>query len=461
MPRRSIVSNDGIYGGAKAFASGYGSYNGPSGTLAGGKGVGGTAVADVVITNNANSPISSHRGEAIDGFSYANAFAGGYNAAGGTANASTTITNSSALTSRRDGIQGTAKANASAYGGGFGSSPLSSATGGTAIAGVVITNNTDGTISSRRGEGIDGYSGARAIADDGFCIERCADVYTATGGTASATTTITNYAGITSRRDGIEGTALADASAFGSFDKASTGAGGSGTGGTAVAGVVITNNTGGTISSRRGEGIDGFAGARADGHGFSGFGGYADATTTITNFAAITSRWDGIQGGAQANASGYGSTDQGGKGVGGTAIAGVVITNNADGTISSSRGEGIDGSSYATANGHAFAATGGTASATTSISNYGTITSHRDGIYGGANAYANAYGSAADGHGRWPAAPAPAAPRSRTCTSRIRARSPLRDTEKALTATRMPARTLAAIPQPAERRSPPQRSSTR
>ena len=64
-------------------------------------------------------------------------------------------------------------------------------------------------------------------------------------------------------------------------------------------GTVITNNVGGTIVSKTGKGIDGYSRADAIAEGFKAFGGTASATTTITNFAAITSWDDGIYGGAK------------------------------------------------------------------------------------------------------------------------------------------------------------------
>ena len=218
---------------------------------------------------------------------------------------------------------------------------------------------------------------------------------TAIGGTASATTTIKNFDAITSRHDGIEGTSYANASAYGSSNSKPAG---SGTGGTGYASVVINNYTAGVISSHR-EGIDGSSYAKAYGYGFTGTGGLASAITQITNFAAIMSHGDGIDGFAKANASGYGSNTPGGKGIGGTAIAGVTITNNTGANITSSREGGIDGYSYARANGNAFAAQGGHATAVTTVVNHATIISQEDGIYGGANAYANAYGSPADKSG--------------------------------------------------------------
>ena len=150
----------------------------------------------------------------------------------------------------------------------------------------MITNNTGGTLSSSNGEGIDGYSFSRA--NGGSSGNRS---YSATGGTASSTTLITNFAAIKSKFDGIYGRAKAYAIGWGSNSHTGTFPGGFGTGGSAVAGVVITNNTGGTISSTNGEGIDGYSLANANAYGWTAQGGVgsATATTTITNFAPITS----------------------------------------------------------------------------------------------------------------------------------------------------------------------------
>ena len=140
---------------------------------------------------------------------------------------------------------------------------------------------------------------------------------------------------------------------------------------------MINNNTGGTISSINGEGIDGFAAANAVAGApdptYTALGGHATATTLIYNFAAITSKKDGIHGSAKANASGYGSYAKGGSGTGGTAVAGVVITNSA--AVTSKNGEGIHGYSGAWAIAQGYSAFGGTASATTSITNSGPIKS--------------------------------------------------------------------------------------
>ena len=108
---------------------------------------------------------------------------------------------------------------------------------------------------------------------------------------------------------------------------------------------------------------------------------------------------------AKANASGYGSYAKGGSGTGGTAVAGVVITNSA--AVTSNNGEGIHGYSGAWAIAEGYSAFGGTASATTTITNAGPIKSYQYGIKGVAKAFA----TADTGTGR--ATMPPAAPRLR------------------------------------------------
>ena len=126
--------------------------------------------------------------------------------------------------------------------------------------------------------------------------------------------------------------------------------------------------------------------------------GFAQATTTITNDASILKEKNGIFGAATANASAYATTSSGGSAFGGTAIAGVVISNS--GTILDALnagpdfddGGGIKGRSSATANATGFTAVGGTASATTTIVNAPAITVELTAITGSATANANAYG---------------------------------------------------------------------
>ncbi len=385
----------GIYGGAKAFANA--DHKGSSGYSA----TGGTAVAGVVITNNAGGAIvgSGSKGAGIFGYALAAAIAGddATHALGGTANATTTITNYAPITMADNkgkgggiGIYGGAKAAAHGYGSYVANG---NGTGGTAVAGVLITNNAGGTISTNKGNGIDGYSLAGANAQG----------YFATGGTASATTTIENSAPITTAKgDGIYG----GAKAFANADHKGS-AGYYATGGTAVAGVVITNNAGGTIlsmgSGSKGVSLAGIFGyslaaAIAGDDATHAYGGFASATTTINNYAPVTTLGDNkgpggdsIYGGSKANASAYGSYTGSGSATGGTAVAGIVITNHTGGTLSSSNAEGIDGYSAAKAIAEGHSATGGTANATTTITNFAAITSWLDGIYGGAKANGSAY----------------------------------------------------------------------
>ena len=375
-----------------ADARGFGSYSTYT-TTGPGSGVGGTAVAGLVITNNAGGAISNHGGESIDGYSYANAFASGFTATGGTAIASTVITNSAALHSGwQDTIQGSAKANASGYSDNSGGN----ATGGTAIASVVISNNTTGaTLFSLEHSGIDGQSYALANAGTGsYSLP-----LTAVAGYAQATTTITNDASILKEKNGIFGAATANASAY-----ATTSSGGSAFGGTAIAGVVISNS--GTILDALnagpdfddGGGIKGRSSATANASGFTAVGGIASATTTIVNAPAITVELTAITGSATANANAYGVDVKGSSATGGTAVAVTVISNGTADALSSHSGSGIDGSSNASANAgeysaRSYTATGGFATAGTQISNSSSIKSNDDAIVGNATANANAYGS--------------------------------------------------------------------
>ena len=149
-----------------------------------------------------------------------------------------------------------------------------SATGGTAVASVFITNTGAITVKGN-GEGIDGYSWAKAIGGGAQNGNFNAGTLTATGGTAIATTTIINAVTGTLNvyhGDGIDGSALANANAYGSpYDNSKSFA----KGGTASATVTITNfatiNSAGAPSDNNppfpngnGTGIAGFAYAQAD-----------------------------------------------------------------------------------------------------------------------------------------------------------------------------------------------------
>ena len=446
---RTITSHrDGIYGGANAYANAYGSAADGHGTVAGGSGTGGTAVADVYITNTGAISVKGH-GEGIDGYSYAGAHARGYTATGGTAIATTTIINAVTGTIanyRGDGIDGSAIANANAYGiGTF--DKLSSGTGGTASATVAITNHANigatygfggpfkPPFPNDNGTGIAGMSYASANA--GYFFGPVGNYFgpfnlnnkpagfggapianTATGGTAVAITTINNtgqihaYLGTSGASgDGIDGWSFANAMAIsaGSYISGTRGPGfdlhGTAIGGTANASVTI-DNSGAGITAHGGNGIDGYAWADTNAYGFSATGGTSSATTLIINSAPIQSD-DGIRGGARADASGYGSPyADPGVGKGGTAVASVTINNT--GPINSTFGmgrDGIYGSSTATANGggnpyfnHFFLpppsrqAFGGTAIASTTITNNQTIVAGWHGIHGEASAYASGYG---------------------------------------------------------------------
>jgi hypothetical protein len=385
----------------------------------GGLASGGVAIASVVISNSGTAAtIDSYHGEGIDGRSSAEANAFAFKAYGGHAQATTTIVNAPHIESYRDGIRGTAEAEANAHGsfsaGGF-------ATGGVAIAAVLITNGTSDPIVSFNGDGIDGQSSAEANA--GSWRHRSD---TAIGGTAQATTTILNGSLINSYRDGIRGSAEAEANAFGNDSK-----GASATGGVAIAAVVISN--GGEIETAPSfttthtryvcdieplilgpgscvsghtetftvthypEGIDGSSSAEANAVGFKAYGGHAQATTTIVNTPAIYSGGDSIKGTAEAEANAHGDAGSGGLASGGVAFAAVFISNGAYDPLSSSNGEGIDGRSSAEADAHGHTAVGGAAQATTSIANGSAIVSEDEGIVGRSSASANAFGFTAFG----------------------------------------------------------------
>ena len=211
-----------------------------------------------------------------------------YAATGGTATASTNISNTGVIKSNWNGIT----TRAFAYANGFGNSTLAggTGTGGHAEAHVVI-NNTGGSITSATGMGI--YGSAKAIASGyGF---------NAFGGltTAIATDNENNNAPIVSVNDGIVGLSNAQDNGIGS-----TTFPGSGTGGIASASTVVTNGAGGviTVSGVGQEGIDAQSYAGARGVGYTAQGGYATASTSITNAGAIKSRGDGLYSSSTARA---------------------------------------------------------------------------------------------------------------------------------------------------------------
>ena len=419
---------DGIHGSASASADAFGSNHieitglphhsddpilpGSIGVGPGGYAKGGVAIASVLISNS--SSVYTTIGDGLDGRSSASANATGFTAIGGTAQATTTIISTpgilaSQLGGHGDGIHGSARASANAYGSKYSNAPLGvagSATGGLAIANVLIPNGFTDPINSGNGDGIDGRSSASANAGGRSWRHRS---YTAVAGTAMAATTILNGSAITSSGDGITGSAKASANAYGSnwiYDPVAhnfsddpvdpnspngvRGPGGSATGGLAVAVVSISNA--GTINSGN-DGLEGRSSAAANASGYTAIGGTAMAYTTIFNAPPITSGGDGIKGKAEASANAAGKY----YAKGGTALASVVITNGTADAIHSYFGEGIDGSSRASANagswGHgSFTAIGGLAIATTSITNGSPIKSYEDGIKGRAEASASAHG---------------------------------------------------------------------
>ncbi|MGH6727916.1 MAG: beta strand repeat-containing protein, partial [Pseudolabrys sp.] len=377
-------SSDGIVGNARTIDS--------AGSTIATSGTGGTAVAAVTITNNTGGVITSG-GMGLYGHSRAYANGAGTKAYGGHATATTTITNADSIQSSTDGIRG----NSRGYANGFGSGNAGGiGSGGTAVAGLTITNNTGGTISSVGASGIDGYVLVEATGGDLHTPSGFGSAYKATGGTATGNVNIGNAGTITSQSDGIYGHVKAFAGGYGSY-VAPSGAlpGGSATGGKAIAGVSISNS--GSIKSTSADGINGYARAKANAFGWAATAGVAISTTTITNTTAgsIVSGGIGIYGASVAFANG---NSKGAKGVaqGGTATATTVITNAANLTASGGANT-ILGSARATADGGsadtASTVRGGTAIAGTTISNTGTLTTGRDGLRGQAYADASGIGS--------------------------------------------------------------------
>ena len=423
-------SNDALEGSSTAFANAFGSfntyYNTTTKTLYHGTGSGGIASASTTITNGGiitgplpDISVGANRG--IDATSFASANGFGYNGYGGHATANTTIDNYNSIISAHRGINGSAQAWAIGVGslsgpahntsgfytgavGGYG-------LGGHAEAGVTITNS--GTINAIDGHGIVGNSLAVAGAIG----------WEAQGGTSTAiaNTTINNLFGgnITSSNTAIEGHSTALADGFGSFNSfiIPSPAGpidphGTGAGGTASATTVINNAA--ILTSFNARGIDGTSFASASGFGYMGYGGTANAYTSISNGGSIYSEHRGINGSATAFAWGVGSKYNtygiGGYAKGGTASAGVSITNT--GKIVALDGHGLVGNSFASAsafgetinpgqNGpvinftNAYFAQGGSATATTTLYNTSTakIKSSNDALEGHSTALADGFGS--------------------------------------------------------------------
>ena len=369
----------GIYGGARAKANGFGNETGNATTF--GVGKGGTANAGVSISNSGNIS-NSGRGHGVFGYSEAEAFGDAFSATGGTANAGTVITNFGALKTYHTAIYGGAVAKAGGYGN---NTKGGSGTGGTAAAGVFITNG-GGLSTTGDGHGIKGYSKAKAIGVG----------YTAQGGTATASTTISNSGTIYKTMDGgIDGVAIAKAGGYGN----TSAKGGKGTGGTATAGVLIHNTA--PIYNVHSSSIRGSSEANAKGKGFTAQGGTAAASTIIYNGAAGTLysiHYTAIHGKASANASGIAPIGSAGsKGTGGTANAGVNITNLGAIQVGGGSGtyaNGIVGKAKARAVGVGYTGKGGTANAAVLLTNTGAIsTDYGSGIVGNATADASGIGN--------------------------------------------------------------------
>ena len=148
---------------------------------------------------------------------------------------------------------------------------------------MLITNVAAGTVQAGSGNGfyasgMVGQSGASANGNG----------YVGKGGTASATTSITNAASVSAfYGNGILGVSYASAVGF-SPTVTTTALNGAGTGGTATATTSISNSGAIYSGTFLVSGIDGVSFANASGVGFTGTGGTATATTNISNSAAIT-----------------------------------------------------------------------------------------------------------------------------------------------------------------------------
>ena len=314
-------------------------------------------------------------------------FYAAYTAKGGTATATTTISNAGNVTvkgRRTEGIY--AGSTAFAYANAI-TSKGGNATGGTATATTTVTNT--GSVYNEHGSSIKAVSYANAKAHG----------YVAKGGTATAQTTVSNSGYLLSYHYTAihaESYAKADGSGNSTGTLPGPAAKGSGTGGTASATVLITNignvqaGNGGTYAS----GIVGTSGARAVGSGYTAKGGVATALTSITNGGNVSSFNDfGIVGYAGADANAFGNKTDG-KGVAhaGLASATVSITNTGAIMANTDNGpSGIYGYSHAKAVAAGFHAYGGTATAVTTIYNSATITGDAA-IHGFAKANAGAYG---------------------------------------------------------------------
>ena len=394
------TSGGGIFGQATEYAEAFGS----TATPATGKsygGTGGVAPATVSISNSGN--MTSLFG--IGGYAKAGAGAIGFVAKGGTATATTTVSNTGNLVTHYTGVYGSAVALTDAFGSG---SKGSKAYGGTSTATVTISNT--GNITAGKGGPVfaDGiYGNSFASASGGLIVipiipgvpstlfPIIVPTYTATGGTATATTSISNSGSLNVKPadigEGIYGGARAFADAFANYGTKGSVA----TGGTAVATTSISNSN--AIYNSHGSSLRGQSNASTNAYGYKSVAGTSTASTTIYNSGSLESlHYTGIHGESYANANAYGNTTAAkGLGTGGTASAAVLITNVAAGTIQAGNGgfyaSGMVAQSGARANGNGYVGKGGTATATTSITNAASVSSFQaNGIIGGS--YASAVG---------------------------------------------------------------------
>ena len=164
----------------------------------------------------------------------------------------------------------------------------------------------------------------------------------------SATTSISNSGTLKTAGGGIYGAAREYAEAFGNTTPAA-GKSYSASGGVAPATVSISNS--GNMTSLFG--VGGYAKAGAGAIGFVAKGGTATATTTVSNTGNLVTHYTGVFGSAVALSDTIGGTTKGGSATGGTSSATVKISNT--GNITAGNGspfaDGIYGNSFASASG--------------------------------------------------------------------------------------------------------------
>ena len=361
------TAGTGIYGAARETAEAFGNTSTPAAGKSGGTGTGGIAPATVSISNSGNM---TNGAGGVGGYAMAGAGAIGFVAKGGTATATTTVSNSGNLVTHYGAVYGYAVALTDTIGG---TTKGGSATGGTSHATVTISNTGNLTAGSGNpfAQGIYGNSFASASGGvivipatsgaPGSLFPIIVPAYTATGSTATATTSISNSGNLnvkpTDTGEGIQGVARAYADAFALITKGSVA-----TGGTAIATTSISNSN--AIYNSHGSSLRGQSNASTNAYGYKSVAGTSTATTNIYNSGSLESlHYTGIHGEAYANANAYGNgTAAKGLGTGGTATASVLITNVASGIIQAGNGgfyaSGMVAQSGARANGNGYVGKG-------------------------------------------------------------------------------------------------------